>query len=40
VPIESDELGKVDMRIVLIPNPVRFVLLVNGKQLKELWKSR
>ena len=40
VPIESDELGKVDMRIVLITNPVRFVLLVNGKQLKELWKSR
>ena len=40
VPIESDELGKVDMRIVLIPNPARFVLLVNGKQLKELWKSR
>ena len=40
VPIESDQLGKVDMRIVLIPNPVRFVLLVNGKQLKELWKSR
>ena len=40
VPIESDELGKVDIRIVLIPNPVRFVLLINGKQLKELWKSR
>jgi hypothetical protein len=40
VPIESDKLGKVDMRIVLIPNPARFVLLVNGKQLKELWKSR
>jgi len=40
VPIESDQLGKVDMRIVLVPNPARFVLLVNGKQLKELWKSR
>lgn len=40
VPIESDELGKVDMRIVLIPNPIRFALLVNGKQMKELWKSR
>ena len=39
-PIESDQLGKVGMRIVLIPNPVRFVLLVNGKQLKELWRSR
>lgn len=40
VPIESDELGKVDLRIVLVPNPIRFVLLINGKQLKELWKSR
>lgn len=40
VPVESDQLGKVDLRIVLIPNPARFVLLVNGKQLKDLWKSR
>ena len=40
VPIESDQLGKVDMRIVIVPNPARFVLLVNGKQLKVLWKSR
>lgn len=40
VPIESDQLGKVDLRIVLVPNPIRFVLLINGKQLKELWKSR
>ena len=40
VPIESDELGKVDLRIVLVPNPIRFVLLINGKQLKELWKCR
>ena len=40
VPIESDQLGKVDLRIVLVPNPVRFVLRINGKQLKELWKSR
>lgn len=40
VPIESDQLGKVDLRIVLIPNPIRFVLLINGNQLKELWKSR
>ena len=40
VPIESDQLGKVDLRIVLIPNPTRFMLIVNGKALKELWKSR
>jgi hypothetical protein len=40
VPVESDQLGKVDLRIVLVPNPARFVLLVNGNQLKELWRSR
>lgn len=40
VPVESDSLGKVDLRIVLVPNPARFVLLVNGNQLKDLWKSR
>lgn len=40
VPIESDQLGKVDLRIVLIPNPARFVVLVNGKQMKDLWRSR
>ncbi len=40
VPIESDQFDKVDVRIVLIPNPARFVLLLNGKQLKDLWRSR
>ncbi|GAB3218975.1 hypothetical protein J0A67_03830 [Algoriphagus aestuariicola] len=40
VPIESDQFDKMDVRIVLIPNPARFVLIVNGKQLKDLWKSR
>ncbi len=40
VPIESDQFDKMDVRIVLIPNPARFVLIVNGKQLKDLWRSR
>lgn len=40
VPIESDQFDKMDVRIVLIPNPARFVLLVNGRQMKDLWKSR
>jgi hypothetical protein len=40
VPIESDQFDKMDVRIVLIPNPARFVLIVNGKQMKDLWKSR
>ncbi|GAA0881303.1 hypothetical protein GCM10009119_42730 [Algoriphagus jejuensis] len=40
VPIESDQFDKMDVRIVMIPNPARFVLLVNGRQMKDLWKSR
>lgn len=40
VPIESDQFDKLDVRIVLVPNPARFVLIVNGKALKDLWKSR
>ncbi len=40
VPIESDQFDKMDVRIVLIPNPARFVLLVSGRQMKDLWKSR
>lgn len=40
VPIESDQFDKMDVRIVLVPNPARFVLIVNGKPMKDLWKSR
>jgi hypothetical protein len=40
VPIESEQFDKQDVRIVLVPNPVRFVMLINGKQLKDLWRSR
>lgn len=40
VPIESEQFDKQDVRIVLIPNPIRFVMLINGKQLKDLWRSR
>lgn len=40
VPIESEQFDKQDVRIVLIPNPVRFVMLINGRQLKDLWRSR
>lgn len=40
VPIESEQFDKQDVRIVIIPNPVRFVMLINGKQLKDLWRSR
>ncbi|RIW14588.1 hypothetical protein D0X99_13635 [Algoriphagus lacus] len=40
VPIESDQFDKMDVRIVLVPNPARFVLIVNGKPMKDLWRSR
>ncbi|WP_297334889.1 hypothetical protein [Algoriphagus sp.] len=40
VPIESDQFDRQDVRIVLVPNPARFVMLINGRQLKDLWRSR
>ena len=40
VPVESEQFDKQDVRIVLIPNPARFVMLINGRQLKDLWRSR
>ncbi|WP_192349597.1 hypothetical protein [Algoriphagus sp. Y33] len=40
VPIESEQFDKQDVRIVLVPNPARFVMLINGRQLKDLWRSR
>jgi hypothetical protein len=40
VPVESEQFDKQDVRIVLIPNPARFVMLINGQQLKDLWRSR
>lgn len=40
VPIESEQFDKLDVRIVMIPNPTRFVMLINGQQMKDLWRSR
>ncbi|MHA7128519.1 hypothetical protein [Algoriphagus namhaensis] len=40
VPIESEQFENMDVRIVLIPNPARFVMMVSGKQMKDLWRSR
>jgi hypothetical protein len=37
VPIESEQFQKQDVRIVLIPNPTRFVMQINGASLKNLW---
>lgn len=40
VPIESDQFDRQDVRLVLVPNPVRILMIINGKALKDLWKSR
>lgn len=40
VPIESDQFDRQDVRLVLVPNPVRILMIINGKPLKDLWKSR
>ena len=40
VPIESEQFDGQDVRIVLIPNPARFVMNINGVALKDLWRSR
>jgi hypothetical protein len=40
VPIESDQFDRQDVRLVLVPNPARILMIINGKALKDLWKSR
>lgn len=40
VPIESEQFDGQDVRIILIPNPARFVMQINGVSLKDLWRSR
>jgi hypothetical protein len=40
VPVESEQFDKMDVRVVLIPNPTRFVLQINGKSMKDLWSAR
>jgi hypothetical protein len=37
VPVESEQFQNQDVRIVLIPNPTRFVMQINGVSLKNLW---
>ncbi|WP_304517139.1 hypothetical protein [Cecembia rubra] len=40
VPVESEQFDKMDVRLVLVPNPVRFVLQINGKSMKDLWVAK
>jgi hypothetical protein len=40
VPVESEQFDKMDVRVVLIPNPARFVLQINGKSMKDLWVAK
>ncbi len=40
VPIESEQFDGQDVRLVLISNPARLVMQINGRSLKEVWRSR
>ncbi len=40
VPVESEQFDRMDVRIVLVPNPTRFVLQINGKSMKDMWVGR
>ncbi|MGY6742372.1 MAG: hypothetical protein ACXIUQ_06525 [Cecembia sp.] len=40
VPVESEQFDKMDVRLVLVPNPARFVLQINGKSMKDLWVAK
>ncbi|MGY6559176.1 MAG: hypothetical protein ACXIT9_07810 [Nitritalea sp.] len=40
VPIESEQFDGQDVRLVLIPNPSRIAMQINGKTLKVLWTGR
>lgn len=40
VPLESEQFDKMDVRLVLVPNPTRFVLRINGKSMKDMWIAK
>lgn len=40
VPIESEQFDGQDVRVVLVSNPARFIMQINGKSLKDLWRSK
>ncbi|WP_186756768.1 hypothetical protein [Echinicola salinicaeni] len=40
VPIESEQFDGQDVRIIIVPNPTRFVMQINGVAMKDLWRSR
>ncbi|EIM76303.1 hypothetical protein A3SI_10844 [Nitritalea halalkaliphila LW7] len=40
VPIESEQFDGQDVRLVLIPNPTRIAMQINGMTLKVLWTGR
>jgi len=40
VPIDSEQFDRQDVRLVLIPNPARFVIRINGISLKDVWRSK
>lgn len=40
VPIESEQFDGQDVRLILIFNPTRIVIQINGRSLKDIWRSR
>lgn len=40
VPIESEQFDGQDVRLILIANPARIVMQINGRSLKDVWRSR
>lgn len=40
VPIESEQFDGQDVRLILISNPTRIVIQINGRSLKDIWRSR
>lgn len=40
VPIESEQFDGQDVRLILVSNPARIVMQINGRSLKDVWRSR
>lgn len=40
VPIESEQFDGQDVRLILVSNPARIVMQINGLSLKDIWRSR
>ena len=39
ISVESEELPGKDIRLVIVPNPTRILLMIGGEQKKEVWTA-